>query len=74
MLSPSFFKRAGIFNHDSISNLLLKIEKTNNSTEIEDMILASVLSTHLLYYQFIEKHSESFQNSGINNPKIVEDL
>jgi asparagine synthase (glutamine-hydrolysing) len=74
MFSPAFFNKVGIFNYDSVSKLLIKIEKTNASSEIEDMILASVLSTHLVFYQFIEKHSENFQNAEINNPKIVDDF
>ncbi|MZQ49287.1 MAG: asparagine synthase (glutamine-hydrolyzing) [Bacteroidales bacterium] len=74
MLSPSYFHKIGIFNHDSVAKLMLKIEKTNTASEIEDMILASVVSTHLLHYQFVEKHSENIQNGGIKNPKIVEDF
>lgn len=72
MLSPEYFNKAGVFNFNSISNLLLKIEKTGNSSEVDDMVLASVISTHLLYYQFIEKHSENFYSSQLKNLKIVE--
>ncbi len=74
MLSPESFRKAGVFNHDSVSKLLQKIEKTNTASEIEDMILASVVSTHLLHYQFVEKHAEGMQSREIKNPKIVEDL
>ncbi len=73
MLSPDYFSKAGIFNFSSISNLLLKIGKTGNSSEVEDMVLASVISTHLLHDQFIEKHN----NPGglkLNNLKIINDI
>ena len=73
MLTPEYFKRAGIFEFSSISNLLLKIERTGNSSEVDDMVLASVISTHLLFDQFIEKKHERFQE-GLNNLKIINDL
>ena len=74
MLSSFYFQKVDIFNHDSVSKLMLKIERTNTASEIEDMILAAVVSTHLLHYQFVEKHSENIQNGRIKNPKIVEDF
>lgn len=74
MLSPSCFQETGIFNHDSISKLMEKIGKTGGSSEIEDMIMAAVVSTHLLHYQFVGRHTENLQSREINNPKIVEDL
>ena len=36
------------------------------ATEIDNMVLTSVISTHLLYYQFIENHNEEFQNGDLN--------
>ncbi len=74
MLSPDYFKKAGIFDFGSISNLLLKIEKTGNSSEVDDMVLASVISTHLLHHQFIEKHQDEFPTKALNNLKVVDDL
>jgi asparagine synthase (glutamine-hydrolysing) len=70
MLSPGYFKKAGIFDFDSISNLLLKIERTGSATEVEDMITASVLSTHLLYNQFIENFDIS-KSPDLANLKII---
>lgn len=74
MLRPEMFKKAGIFNPDTVSGILNKIEKTNSSSEVEDMILASVMSTHLLYEQFIEKKKSGFENSELSNLKIIEDF
>jgi len=74
MLKPDIFSKAGIFNFDSISGIISKIEKTNSSTEVEDMILASVMSTHLLYCQFIEKKNEEFKNTRLSNLKLIKDF
>lgn len=71
MLAPAYFKKAGVFNFDSISNLLNKIEKSGTATEVEDMIVASVVSTHLLYHQFIEKRIDNTGNPELANLKIV---
>lgn len=54
MLSSECFKKAGVFDFNSISALLAKIEMSGTSTEVEDMITTSVISTHLLYKQFVE--------------------
>jgi asparagine synthase (glutamine-hydrolysing) len=72
ILAPDFFRKAGIFDYNSISVLLQKIEKTGNSSEVEDMVLASLISTHLLYMQFIEKNHENFQGNRLNNLKVIE--
>jgi asparagine synthase (glutamine-hydrolysing) len=73
MLAPEYFRKAGIFDYNSISNLLQKIEKTGNSSEVEDMVLASVISTHLLYNQFIERNYENFQTGKLNNLKLIDE-
>jgi asparagine synthase (glutamine-hydrolysing) len=72
MLTPEYFRKAGIFDFSSISNMLQKIEKTGNSSEVEDMVLASVISTHLLHNQFIEKNNRDFQTGKLNNLKLIE--
>jgi asparagine synthase (glutamine-hydrolysing) len=74
MLAPRFFEKAGIFSYNSISNLLQKIGKTGNSSEVEDMVLASVISTHILYNQFIERNHENLRKGELNNLKIIDDL
>jgi len=74
MLSPEFFTKAGVFDYNSISMLLQKIERTNNSSEVEDMVLASVISTHILYHQFIEKNPGTHQPERLSNLKIITDL
>jgi asparagine synthase (glutamine-hydrolysing) len=73
MLAPEYFRNAGIFDYNSISNMLQKIEKNGNSSEVEDMVLASVISTHLLFNQFIEGNYENFQSGKLNNLKLIDE-
>jgi len=73
MLSQEYFKKVGIFNFDSVSTLLQKIEKTGNSSEVEDMVLVSVISTHLIHNQFIERFQENLRNRTLNNLKIIDE-
>jgi asparagine synthase (glutamine-hydrolysing) len=72
MLSKEQTEKVGVFNHDSLSAVISKIEKTVNSSEVENMLLTSVISTHLLHYQFVEKHH--LQCGKLKNLKIIEDL
>lgn len=72
MLSPEAFRKAGIFDRNSISALLQKIEKTGNSSEVDDMVLASVISTHLLHDLFVEGNNGPFLNGKLNNLKIID--
>jgi asparagine synthase (glutamine-hydrolysing) len=73
MLSSSFTNKAGIFNYDSLSAMQNKIEKTGTASEMDNMVLTAVISTHLLYHQFIENHNAEYQNGKLNNLKIIED-
>jgi asparagine synthase (glutamine-hydrolysing) len=74
MLSESYTKRAGIFNYDSLAAMLGKIEKTGRASEMDNMALTAVISTHLLHHQFIENHNEEFKSPPLQNLKIIEDL
>jgi asparagine synthase (glutamine-hydrolysing) len=72
MLTPEAFDKAGIFDFDSISGLIHKIEKTGNSSEVDDMVLASVISTNLLHHLFVEGKNENFLNGTLDNLKIID--
>lgn len=74
MLSDSFTKKAGVFNYDSITALVEKIGKTGISSEVDNMVLTSVISTHLLYHQFIENNNSEFRNGELKNLKLIEDF
>jgi asparagine synthase (glutamine-hydrolysing) len=74
MLSESYFRKAGIFDFKSASELISKIEKTGVSHEIDNMFLSAVISTHLLYSQFIENKNEELSSGDLKKLKIVNDL
>ena len=74
MLSETCTKRVGVFNPISLDSVLSRIEKTGTTSEMEDMFLTTVISTHLLYNQFIENHNEAFKTENLKNLKITEDL
>ena len=74
MLSEEQTDKVGVFNHNSLKEVLSKIEKSGSSSEVENMLLTSIISTHLLHYQFVEKHYEEFQRGKLNNLKMVEDF
>ena len=74
MLSKEQTNKVGVFNYDSLSHILSKIEKSGTSSEVENMLLTSVISTHLLYHQFIEKRDEEFGHGVLQNLKIVTDF
>ncbi|MFO7620060.1 MAG: asparagine synthase (glutamine-hydrolyzing) [Bacteroidales bacterium] len=73
MLSDIYTKRAGIFDYDSVSSLLAKIEKTGIASEVDNMALTAVISTHLLHHQFIENNNEEFRRGELRNLKVIED-
>jgi len=74
MLSETYTEKAGIFDHDSISAMLGRIEKTGVASEVDNMTLTAIISTHLLYYQFIENKNEEFRNGPLNNLRIIDDV
>jgi len=74
MLSESYTLKTGIFDHESLSRVLSRIEKTDMASEVDNMVLTAVISTHLLHYQFIENQNEEFQRGELKNLKIIEEL
>jgi asparagine synthase (glutamine-hydrolysing) len=72
MLSEATMKKAGIFDFESVSAMISRIEKTGISSEVDNMILTVVISTHLLHHQFIENHNEEFDGGELKNLKIIE--
>lgn len=71
MLSETYTKKVGLFNYNSIASVLSRIKQTGTTSEMDDMLLTSVISTHLLYYQFIENKNETYQPSDMQNLRLV---
>jgi asparagine synthase (glutamine-hydrolysing) len=71
MLSKEETDKVNVFDYDSLLNIYSKIENSGNSSEVEDMLLTSVISTHLLHYQFIERNKP--ESGKLHKHKLVED-
>ena len=55
LLSAESLLEAGIFNPDSVSKLLVKMNSGKAYSEIDNMALTAIISTQLLYKQFIKE-------------------
>jgi asparagine synthase (glutamine-hydrolysing) len=53
LLSPEKISIGGMFNPAAVSQLLRKIEQSQSIGETDDMAIAGILSTQLLYSQFV---------------------
>jgi asparagine synthase (glutamine-hydrolysing) len=73
MLSERQTRQAGIFNYRSVSALLEKIGNTGTASEMDNMVITSVISTHLLYNQFIENNNSKFQTPPLKNLRIIQE-
>lgn len=73
MLSPEVFSEAGIFSYESVGALVDKIKRTGSSSEVEDMVMTSVISTHLLFYQYIKGVNSELSSQVLPNPRIIEE-
>lgn len=74
MLSKQFTEQAGVFNYSSLQTVLTRIEKTGTSTEVENILLTFVISTHLLFDQFINKNTGKYKPAKLANLKIIDDF
>jgi asparagine synthase (glutamine-hydrolysing) len=73
MLSEKYTQKTGIFNFHSFSALLKRVKKTGTASEMDNMVLAAVISTHLLHYQFIENNNAEFQGGALNNLRVIKE-
>jgi asparagine synthase (glutamine-hydrolysing) len=71
MLSESFTRKAGIFDFESISSVLTRMKNSGIISEIDNMILTSVISTHLIQHQFIDNKHDEFMTGELLNHKII---
>ena len=54
VLSENSLNRAGLFDAAKVTKLLKKIRTADNPSEIDNMALVGILSTQLIYQQFVE--------------------
>ncbi len=57
MLSERSLKRTGLFDSSKVAKLLRKICDMESPGEIDSMALVGILSSQIIYYQFIESFS-----------------
>lgn len=53
-LSEKSLEKAGLFDPGKVTRLLQKLQKIDNPSEIDNMALVGILSSQLIYQQFIE--------------------
>jgi len=54
MLSEVRIKECGVFSPESVNNLIIKIKKAQLPSEMDNMALVGILSTQLLFNQFVK--------------------
>lgn len=52
-ISGNSLRNSGIFNTEKVQKLLKKFERFNNQNEVENMALMGIVSTQIIYQQFI---------------------
>ena len=68
MLTEKPLKQTGLFDPDKVTRLLHKLQMVSNPSEVDSMALAGILSSQLVYRQFVEQFP-------INNiPPVYPDL
>lgn len=66
VLSPSMLNEADIFNPESVAKLVLKMNSGKACSEIDNMALTAIISTQLIYKQFINDFKSLNPNELIN--------
>jgi asparagine synthase (glutamine-hydrolysing) len=66
ILSPESLARTDIFDPDSVNKLLTKMKSGKAYSEIDNMAITAIISTQLLYKQFIEDYKYLNNNELIN--------
>jgi len=69
MLSERAIKNAGIFDTKKVTNLLRKLKTADAASEIDSMAFVGILSSQILYNQFIDDFS--VENGRIDPPQLI---
>jgi asparagine synthase (glutamine-hydrolysing) len=73
MLSEEYTAKADIFDYKSINAAISRIRKAESASEVDDMLITAIISSHLLHKQFIENKNEAFKPPRLNNLRVIED-
>ncbi len=71
VLSENSLNRSGLFDTGKVTKLLKKVRAAENPSEIDNMALIGILSTQLIYQQFVEDFHARIGNSA--GPGLVVD-
>jgi asparagine synthase (glutamine-hydrolysing) len=70
LLSPSSLAAFGLFKSTAVSQLVRKIEGGKRLSETDDMALAGILSSQLVYMQFVSDFKMPAPLSGRDDVKV----
>ncbi|WP_439183626.1 asparagine synthase (glutamine-hydrolyzing) [Carboxylicivirga taeanensis] len=74
-LNSDFLKQSGLFNPAKVAALLKKIQASPSVTEQDSMALIGVLTSQILYKQFISDyrtmHEETLLNGEVKNKQVI---
>jgi hypothetical protein len=71
ILSPESLRAAGLFDPAAVGQLTAKLRRGARAGETDDMALAGILSTQLVYRQFVEHFEMHPPLSERDNVKLV---
>ena len=70
LLSPEKIRMSGLFKPAAVSQLVEKIQNGRPIGETDDMALAGILSSQLVYFQFVSNRPQPRALNGKDNVKI----
>ncbi len=71
ILSPENIEGAAIFNPKAVNSLMNKIKRIGELSETDNMTLAGILSTQLVYAQFISNFRNAPDLTGSDDVKVI---
>lgn len=70
VLAPKEIRLAGIFNPDAVNQLVARARRGEAISETSDMALAGIISTQLVYRQFVAGFSRSTPLGATDDVKV----
>lgn len=74
LLSEDTIRKNGIFNPETVLPVLDKMRKSPRTTEVENMTLTAIISTHLIFNQFINFNQHPLSEGEILNSRVIMDV
>ena len=74
LLSPELIQQMGLFKQTAVSQLVKKAKQVNRLSETDEMALVGILSSQLVFTQFIEDFKKQPSLSDSEDIKIISRL